>query len=139
MVSGLILSLLDNVFFDFNNVEPASISTAVGTVLFSIILSFSFSVWASSKLFSSRKGIFGNFALHATLATERSFVGVDQDNVSLIGKTGIAQTVLRLSGKVSVEGTVYDAMSEGSFIEKGESIRIVRHEAGQLYVVRDIG
>lgn len=139
MVSGLILSLLDNVIFDFDEVDPARISVAVGTVMISILLSFFLSLWASSKLFSSRKGIFGNFALHATIATDRSFVGVDQDDVSLIGKTGIAQTVLRLSGKVTVDGTVYDAMSEGSFIEKGERIRIVRHEAGQLYVVRDIG
>lgn len=139
MVSGLILSLLDNVIFDFDEVEPSNISTAVGIVLVSILLSFSFSIWASSKLFSSRKGIFGNFALHATIATGRSFVGVDQDNVSLIGKTGIAQTVLRLSGKVLVDGMVYDAMSQGAFIDKGERIRIVRHEAGQLYVVRDIG
>lgn len=139
MVSGLILSLLDNVIFDFDEVDPARISVAVGTVMISILLSFFLSLWASSKLFGSRKGIFGNFALHATIATGRSFVGVDQDDVSLIGKTGIAQTVLRLSGKVSVDGTVYDAMSEGSFIEKGERIRIVRHEAGQLYVVRDIG
>jgi len=29
-------------------------------------------------------------------------------------------------------------MSEGSFIEKGERIKVVRHEAGQVYVVRDI-
>jgi membrane-bound serine protease (ClpP class) len=139
MVSGLILSLLDNVIFDFDGVEPARVSAAVGTVLISILLAFFFSIWASSKLFASRKGIFSGFALHTTISTDRSYVGVDQDEVSLIGKTGIAQTVLRLSGKISVDGIVYDAMSEGSFIDKGERIRITRHEAGQLYVVRDKG
>jgi membrane-bound serine protease (ClpP class) len=138
MVSGLILSLLDNVIFDFDGVEPSSVSTAVGTVLISILLSFFLSIWASSKLFSSRKGVFRNFALHTTISTERSYVGVDQEDKSLVGKRGIAQTVLRLSGKVSVEGAVYDAMSEGTFIDKGERIRVVRHEAGQVYVVRDV-
>jgi len=138
MVSGLILSLLDNVLFDFDGVDPARISAAVGTVLISILLSFFLSLWVSSKLFASRKGVFSNLALHTTISTERSYVGIDQVNASLIGKKGIAQTVLRLSGKVSVEGTVYDAMSEGTFIEKGERIRVVRHEAGQVYVVRDI-
>jgi len=137
MVSGLILSLLDNVIFDFDDVEPARISAAVGTVMISILLSFSISLWASSKLFASRKGIFRNFALHTTISTERSYVGVDQEDESLVGKRGIAQTVLRLSGKISVEGAIYDAMSEGSFINKGERIRVVRHEAGQVYVVRD--
>jgi len=138
MVSGLILSLLDNVIFDFDDVEPARISAAVGTVMISILLSFFISLWASSKLFASRKGIFRNFALHTTISTERSYVGVDQEDESLVGKVGIAQTVLRLSGKISVEGAIYDAMSEGSFIEKGERIRVIRHEAGQVYVVRDI-
>ena len=138
MVSGLILSLLDNVIFDFDGVRPASVSTAVGTVLISILLSFFMSIWASSKLFASRKGIFRNFALHTSLLTERSYVGVNQEDESLVGKKGIAQTVLRLSGKISVEGAIYDAMSEGSFIEKGERIKVVRHEAGQVYVVRDI-
>ena len=138
MVSGLILSLLDNVIFDFDNVEPSRISAAIGTVMVSILLSFFLSIWASSKLFASRKGIFRNFALHTTISTERSYVGVDQDNESLVGKRGIAQTVLRLSGKISIEGTIYDAMSEGSFIEKGEKILVIRHEAGQVYVVKDI-
>ena len=138
MVSGLILSLLDNVIFDFDKVQPARVSTAIGTVLISIILSFFASIWASSKLFSSRKGIFRNFALNTVISTDPSYVGVDQQDVPLTGKKGVAQTVLRLSGKVLVEGTVYDAMSEGPFIEKGEKIRITRHEAGQVYVVRDI-
>jgi len=137
MVSGLILSLLDNVIFDFDGVEPSRISAAVGTVMISIFLSFFLSIWASAKLFASRKGIFRNLALHTTISTEPTYVGVDQKDVSLMGKTGFAQTVLRLSGKVSVEGTVYDAMSEGAFIDKGEKIRVIRHEAGQVYVVRD--
>ncbi len=138
MVSGLILSLLDNVIFDFENVEPARISAAIGTVMISILLSFFISIWASSKLFASRKGVFRNFALHTTISTERSYVGVDQRNTSLLGRFGNAQTVLRPSGKISIEGAIYDAMSEGSFIEKGERIRVIRHEAGQVYVVRDI-
>jgi len=137
MISGLILSLLDNVIFDFDNVAPARVSAAIGTVMISIILSFFISIWASSKLFASRKGIFRNFALHTTISTDRSYVGVDREDESLVGKKGIAQTVLRLSGKISVEGAIYDAMSEGSFIEKGERIRVVRHEAGQVYVMRD--
>jgi len=138
MISGLVLSLLDNVIFDFDNVAPSRVSAAIGTVLISIILSFFISIWLSSKLFASRKGIFRNFALHTTISTDRSYVGVDQEDESLVGKRGIAQTVLRLSGKISVEGAIYDAMSEGSFIEKGERIRVVRHEAGQVYVIRDI-
>jgi membrane-bound serine protease (ClpP class) len=139
MVSGLILSLLNNVIFDFDGVEPARVSSAIGTVLISILVAFFASIWASSKLFAARKGIFAGFALNTTIATDQGYVGIDRNQVSLIGKRGVAQTVLRLSGKVFVDGHVYDAMSEGPFIEKGEKIRITRHEAGQVYVVRDNG
>jgi membrane-bound serine protease (ClpP class) len=139
MVSGLILSLLNNMIFDFDGVEPARVSSAIATVLISILVAFFGSLWASSKLFTARKGVFAGFALNATIATDVSYVGVDKNEISLIGKTGFAQTVLRLSGKVSVEGHVYDAMSEGPFINKGEKVRITRHEAGQVYVVRDNG
>jgi membrane-bound serine protease (ClpP class) len=135
----LILSLLNNVIFDFDGVEPARVSSAIGTVLISILVAFFASIWASSKLFTARKGFFAGFALNTTIATDKGYVGIDRNQVSLIGKRGVAQTVLRLSGKVFVDGHVYDAMSEGPFIEKGEKIRITRHEAGQVYVVRDNG
>jgi membrane-bound serine protease (ClpP class) len=139
MVSGLILSLLNNMIFDFDGVEPARVSSAIATVLISVLVAFFGSIWASSKLFTARKGVFAGFALNTTIATDISYVGLDKNEVSLIGKTGFAQTVLRLSGKVSVEGNVYDAMSEGPFINKGEKVRITRHEAGQVYVVRENG
>ncbi len=138
MVTGLILSLLDNVIFDFDGVDPDKMSAAIGTVLISILLSFFLSIWASSKLFSSRKGIFSGLALHTTISNVPNYVGVDQDDITLVGKNGTAQTVLRLSGKVEVEGAVYDAISVGAFIEKGDRIRVTGHEAGQLYVVRDL-
>lgn len=137
MVTGLILSLIDNVIFDFETVDPRRMSAAVGIVLSSILLSFFLSIWASSRLFASRKGIFSGLALHTTLSAEPDYIGSGRKDLSLIGKKGIAQTVLRLSGKVSVDGTVYDAISVGSYIEKGEMIRVTGYEAGQLYVERD--
>lgn len=41
------------------------------------------------------------------------------DLSSLVGKEGTAATVLRPSGKVSVDGVFYDGISESGFIEKG--------------------
>ena len=56
-------------------------------------------------------------------------------NPERIGKEGIAQTVLRPSGKVWIEGKVYDGISESGFVEKGEPIVVVKSENAQLYVV----
>lgn len=50
------------------------------------------------------------------------------------GKEGNAATVLRPSGKVEVEGTVVDAVSEGGFILQGAAVRVVRAEGNHLVV-----
>ena len=55
---------------------------------------------------------------------------------SVVGKTGIAHTVLRPSGKVMIDNEIYDAKSEVTYIEKGEKIIVKREEAGQLYVLK---
>ena len=52
----------------------------------------------------------------------------------LEGVLGLAFTPLKPSGKVEVEGTVYEAMSEGSYIEKGTGVTILRREGNRLYV-----
>jgi membrane-bound serine protease (ClpP class) len=52
----------------------------------------------------------------------------------LAGKEGQAATVLRPSGKVWIEGELYDGISESGFIEKGEKVKVVRTESAQVYV-----
>jgi membrane-bound serine protease (ClpP class) len=131
---GLVLSLLNNDWFDFRAVDPSKAYVAVGTVLISIILAFILSLWGSAKILGSRKGIFKNIALTTVESTNEGYVGVHLNAVILIGKTGIAQTVLRPSGRVSIEGKDYDAMTEGSFINRGEKVQVTRFEAGQVYV-----
>ncbi len=53
----------------------------------------------------------------------------------LIGKEGTALTNLNLSGHILVEGERYQAVSESSYIKKGESIKITGGE-GARYTVR---
>ena len=48
--------------------------------------------------------------------------------------TGIAHTDLRPSGKVTIEGTTYDAVSEDGFTPKGSPVKVVKFEMGQVYV-----
>ncbi|MBN1555593.1 MAG: hypothetical protein JXA11_12680 [Phycisphaerae bacterium] len=55
---------------------------------------------------------------------------------SLVGKTGVAETLLRPSGVVKIEGRRYDALAEHGMIEKGESIRILRAGGTDVVVTR---
>ena len=63
-------------------------------------------------------------------------MSVSMEPASIVGKSGIAATVLRPSGRVEVDGELYDAASIFGFIDKGESIIVRRYENSQVYVVR---
>ena len=53
---------------------------------------------------------------------------------SLIGTTGICVTVLRPSGRIEINGKVYQAVSTGEFIEVGESVLISDTDENQIVV-----
>jgi len=75
------------------------------------------------------------------IALKESFSAANGYNTNFLktnmqGKTGIAHTVLRPSGKVTIEGEVYDAYSTGDFLEAGAPIVVIDHMGTQLKVKR---
>ncbi len=129
IVGGLTLSLLGNRDFDFQQVSAADSGRAALTVLVGLGIGFALILWLSHKIGS--KGPLRRVALNADLGEAIS----SPTHQELIGKEGIAQTVLRPSGKVWIEGQVYDGISESGFVEKGEPIVVVKSENAQVYVV----
>jgi membrane-bound serine protease (ClpP class) len=132
--TGLTLSLIDNIVFDFGHVDMSRIGTAVLTVVIGISGGFFLSLWASSKVFGAHRGPFRNMALQAVQNVDDGFVSIDNSLMKLKGQTGIAHSVLRPSGKVEIDGEIYDAVTAGEFIDKGKSIQVIKVEATQLYV-----
>ena len=53
---------------------------------------------------------------------------------NLIGEIGKCVTVLRPSGRVEINGKVYQAMSTGEYIEKGESVKVSHTDENQIVV-----
>ena len=128
MITGLVLSLLNNIVFDFKDVSGADSGRAILTVLTGVIFGMAGMLWLSSRI--GKKGIFRRVSLQADL--ENAFASPVL--TSLTGKIGIAYTVLRPSGKVSIEGELYDGIAEIGFIDKGAKVRVVRFENAQVYV-----
>lgn len=131
---SLVLSLVDNVNFDFKNVEIDGVGVAVTTVIIGIFGGFTISLYLGNKMFSAKSGPFKNMALKTVQNVSDGFVSVEISLFKLKGKEGIAQTMLRPSGKVFIDGEVYDAIAENGFIEKGDKIRVTKVEATQLYI-----
>ena len=132
VVIGLVLSLLNNVNFDFEPVETGEVGKALLTVTGGIGFGFGLVLYLSRRI--GAKGIFRHVALQATMEKSEGYMGVEMIGLQMVGKSGIASTVLRPSGKVRIDGVVYDAVSEDGFIEKGQAVKVLRYETGQVYV-----
>lgn len=132
--TGLVLSLIDNINFNFEGVHPDKILTALTTVIVALFSGFLLSLALSKRIFTANSGAFRNMSLHSTQEKEDGFVGVDTSGKNLVGKTGIAYTVLRPSGKVKIDGKIYDAVSGWGMIDKDNEIIVTRTESAQLYV-----
>ncbi|MBT7094747.1 MAG: nodulation protein NfeD [Bacteroidetes bacterium] len=132
MVSGLALSMVGNVVFDFSNVSFIELFRAFAFVIFFFFLSLILSIWAGQKLLTSMP--FKFLSLQADQKKGEGYVSVPLSIKELVGKTGEAYSILRPSGKVMIEGEVYDAVAESSWIEKGSNIKVIRQETTQLYV-----
>ena len=132
IVAGLVLSLVGNVHLNFEAVDGSEIGRAFATVAIGLFGGLVFVVYISTKIGS--RGTLEKIALSTTLDNQSGYIGVSIAEKELVGKTGTAKTVLRPSGKVEVDGKIYDAVSEQSFIEKGTQVHVVRYETGQIYV-----
>ncbi len=132
VVAGLTLSLLENVDFNFDGVETGGVGKALMTVILGVGFGFALVLYLSSRIGS--KGIFRNIALNTNLENSEGYVGVELKLKDLVGQEGIAQSDLRPSGKIKINGQLLDAVSEGGFIAAATPVKVIRFEMGQLYV-----
>ncbi len=135
VMAGLSLSLVDNLVFKFDVVRGINeLIKAFFIVTVSAFISFLVSLWVGKKLFTARA--FSGLALDSIQNSDEGYIGVDVTARSLTGKEGTALTVLRPSGKVEVDGEIYDAKSESGFVDKGDIVKVLRYETGQVYVLK---
>lgn len=131
IVGGLMLSLLNNVGFDFSFTSTHDILLSFLIVSFGFVGSIILMIYLSNKI--GTKGLFKKLALNAD---QEGFQAISDEPEKAVGKEGVTVTDLRPSGKVEIEGTQYDAVSEREFIEKGKPVKVIKYRIGRLYVER---
>lgn len=131
VVGSLMLIMINNDAFDFEFVRLNDIlralAAAMGGLLGAMILFFV----GGAKLPDTR--FFRRIAL---TDTQDSVAGYTANfiTVALSGKKGVTETVLRPSGKVVVEGVMYDAYTRGEYIDKGSSVEVINVTGSSLLV-----
>ncbi len=133
---SLILSLINNIRFDFEHVEMNNVGVALMTVVIGVFGGFLLSMYISKRIFSAHTGVFKDFALNTVQNISEGYLNVDPSFLALKGKNGTAQTVLRPGGKVIIDGEIYDAVASSGFIDRGELIHVTKVGTAQLYVER---
>jgi len=136
IIGGLTLAMIDNIVFDTGDMSLIfnAIIKALLIVVVSMFISLLLSIYIGKQVLTS--GIFPHIALSDTQQKSEGFIGVDDSLKFIVGKEGTAYTVLRPSGKILIDQEIYDAKSEYGFIDRGENIKVIKYETGQLYVVK---
>ena len=83
----------------------------------------------------ARIGLLGK----VSIVQEKTVVPTDyekpsKEQLKLVGKIGFAHTVFKPSGKLVLNGNIYDAISDGEFIEQGEKIKVVEIKNNNIIV-----
>jgi membrane-bound serine protease (ClpP class) len=92
-------------------------------------------VLTGAKLLNSRQ--FQNISLQKTLEREDGYTST-YITEKMIGKTGTAYTVLRPSGKVMIDGTLYDAATRGEYVDPGTPITVISQEGTSIRVKKEV-
>jgi membrane-bound serine protease (ClpP class) len=135
IVASLILSMIFNIGFDFQLVPPTQILGKIFLVLSSVIIGFFLSIWVGKKVITTETR-FGTLAFNTVLNSEEGYIAQDMRLADLIGRDGITITFMRPSGKVEIDGEIYDAVSDVGLIDKNEEVEVIKFENAQLVVTK---
>ncbi|WP_448519669.1 NfeD family protein [Rhodoflexus sp.] len=134
LVSGLVLAALPNEGMDFEQVHTADAVTSLTMVLAGVLSGIVALLYLAKNILNSR--FFHKATLNKALDARDGYtVGATLQN--LIGKPALVRTVLRPSGKVEIEGRLYEATSLDAFVEAGQWVYVTDVESNILRVRAD--
>ncbi len=131
--SALVLVMLNNDMFDFTFVPAANIITAFTTTMTALVGSFAIMFFGGVRLANSKA--FKRVALMNTQEKSEGYTA--RFHESQIGKNGVVHSVLRPGGKVMIDNTLYDALTRGSYLDKGTEVTVISEE-GNAVVVKKV-
>jgi len=60
----------------------------------------------------------------------------DKNLTLLIGKIAVTDTELNPSGTVLIDNEIYDAKTDGEFVEAGRGVKVIRVRGKKIFVKR---
>lgn len=88
------------------------------------------------KFFGKKLHLFNRLVLRDATTTEEGYVS-NTNRIELIGKRGQSITPLRPSGTIVLDGERLDVVTEGSYVDGGKTVEVIKVEGSRI-VVREI-
>lgn len=89
-------------------------------------------------VYSMKKGWLSRTSLvQKTTAIPSGMTQGTEDFTALVGKVGVASSILRPSGNALIDGKIYSVVAQSSLIESGKSVRVVSVEGVRIVVVEE--
>ncbi len=123
-VGGIIFLVISIIFAFLNYSAPV----ALAIMSISVIIVIVFFIWFF------KKGINRGFSLKGSENSKEGFLSYREDYQQFIDESGIAHSPLRPSGTVIIKGIKVSAISQGDYIDSGESIIVIKVEGNKLIV-----
>ncbi|MBW8050066.1 MAG: nodulation protein NfeD [Cytophagales bacterium] len=128
---SLILVMISNDLFDFSYVNTDEIYNAALTLFIGLTGGILVITVGGVKFFNSK--MFQKIALLKKLESKKGFTSKFTTQ-PMTGSKGTTYTVLRPSGKVMIEGSLFDANSRGEFIDKNTEVVVIGESGTSLTV-----
>jgi membrane-bound serine protease (ClpP class) len=130
-VGSLVLIMINNEAFDFEFVHMNDVLSALAAALAGLLGAMVLFFVGGSRLPDTK--FYKRIALTNTQESTRGYTANFHTEI-LTGRKGITQTVLRPSGKVLIDGVIYDAYTRGEYIDKGSNVEVVNVNGSTVQV-----
>jgi membrane-bound serine protease (ClpP class) len=130
-VGSLILIMVNNDAFDFQFVPMTDLFFATAAAIGGILGGFFLLFFAGARLTKTKA--FSRFALSDTQERTAGYTSSFLKE-PMTGKKGITFTVLRPSGKIMIDGQLFDAHTRGDYIDKDQTVEVIADAGTSLTV-----
>ena len=126
-ISGIALVIIGTVL------AMGNLTSAIASISIAIIITTFITILLVK--YGKRSSRFDSIILKTRLESDEGYLSSTTKD-EYLGKEGITVSELRPSGFIEIDGKRVDALSEGDFIPKGISIKVVRVEGPKIIVRR---
>lgn len=132
LITGLTMSMLNNDGFNFYGISTDKISASLAIVMSAMVGALVLFIVMGKSL--TKTPAFKKMVLHTAMKSGEGYSSMEQGQSGLVGLIGKTISTLRPSGKIEIDGKVYNASAESGLIDVNIEVIVVSQQMSNLMV-----